>query len=88
MPENKITIIAESFEAAALEFHRSKLSSKGYRMDGKITSQKFEYMDGPERKDLFDGKPLCFVNRNRVTKIYRHRYHVSQGVRMFWTFGC
>ena len=21
-------------------------------MDGKITSQKFEYMDGPERKDL------------------------------------
>ena len=55
MSENKITIIAESFEAAALEFHRSKLSSKGYRMDGKITSQKFEYMDGPERKDLFDG---------------------------------
>ena len=45
MSENKITIIAESFEAAALEFHRSKLSSKGYRMDGKITSQKFEYMD-------------------------------------------
>ena len=44
MSENKITIIAESFEAAALEFHRSKLSSKGYRMDGKITSQKFEYM--------------------------------------------
>ena len=42
MSENKITIIAESFEAAALEFHRSKLSSKGYRMDGKITSQKFE----------------------------------------------
>ena len=58
MSENKITIIAESFEAAALEFHRSKLSSKGYRMDGKITSQKFEYMDGPERKDLFDGKPM------------------------------
>ena len=57
-------IIAESFEAAALEFHRSKLSSKGYRMDGKITSQKFEYMDGPERKDLFDGKPMysvCFI---------------------------
>ena len=64
MAENRITIIAESFEAAALEFHRGKLSSKGYRMDGKITSQRFEYMDGPERKDLFDGKPMysvCFV---------------------------
>ena len=64
MADDRITIIAESFEAAALEFHRGKLSSKGYRMDGKITSQKFEYMDGPERKDLFNGKAMysvCFV---------------------------
>ena len=74
MSENKITIIAESFEAAALEFHRSKLSSKGYRMDGKITSQKFEYMDGPERKDLFDGKPMysvCFIKDSYLSKHYR-----------------
>ena len=35
MAENRITIIAESFEAAALEFHRGKLSSKGYRMYAK-----------------------------------------------------
>ena len=42
MSDDKITIIAESFEAAALEFHRGKLSSKGYRMDGKITAQKFD----------------------------------------------
>ena len=42
MSENKITIIAESFEAAALEFHRSKLSSKGYRMDGKINNVKIK----------------------------------------------
>ena len=67
MSDDKITIIAESFEAAALEFHRGKLSSKGYRMDGKITAQKFEYMDGAERKNLFDGKPMysvCFVKDN------------------------
>ena len=62
MTEDRITIIAESFEAAALEFHRGKLASKGYRMDGKISSQKFEYVDGPERKDLFDGKPMYAVS--------------------------
>ena len=62
MSHDKITIIAESFEAAALEFHRGKLSSKGYRMDGKITAQKFEFMDGAERKDLFDGKPMYSVS--------------------------
>ena len=62
MKEDRITIISESFEAAALEFHRSKLASKGYRMDGKISSQKFEYVDGPERKDLFDGKPMYAVS--------------------------
>ncbi len=62
MTEDRITIIAESFEAAALEFHRGKLASKGYRMDGKISFQKFEYMDGPERKDLFDGKSMYAVS--------------------------
>ena len=62
MIEDRITIIAESFEAAALEFHRGKLASKGYRMDGKISAQKFEYMDGPERKDLFGGKPMYSVS--------------------------
>ena len=41
MPDDKITIIAKSSEVAYLEFHRGKLSSKGYRMDGKITAQKF-----------------------------------------------
>ena len=64
MSDDKIRIIAESFEAAALEFHRGKLPSKGYRMDGKITAQKFEYMDDTERKELFDGKlmySVCFV---------------------------
>ena len=34
MNENRITIIAESFEAAALEFHRRNLAQDGYRMAG------------------------------------------------------
>lgn len=61
MDDERLTILASSFEEAAIEFHRTKLSSKGYRMDGKITSQIFQYMDGHERKDLFDGKKMFAV---------------------------
>ena len=61
MEEQRLTILANSFEEAAIEFHRTKLSSKGYRMDGRITSQRFQFMDGHERKDLFDGKKMYAV---------------------------
>ena len=47
--DDRITIIAESFEAAALEFHRRNLASEGYRMVG------------PKRKVLFDGNPMFAV---------------------------
>ena len=62
MDEDRLTIIASSFEEAAIEFHRTKLSSRGYRMDGRITSQRFQFMDGLERKDLFDGKMMFAVS--------------------------
>ena len=62
MDEDRLTIIASSFEEAAIEFHRTKLSSKGYRMDGRIVSQRFQFMDGLERKDLFDGKMMFAVS--------------------------
>ena len=61
MDEDRITIIAESFEAAALEFHRRNLSAEGYRMAGPITMSRFEMLKGPERSDLFDGKPMFAV---------------------------
>ena len=54
MDEERLTIIASSFEEAAIEFHRTKLSSKGYRMDGRITPQIFQYMEGHERKDYYN----------------------------------
>ena len=38
MNEDRITIIAESFEEAALEFHRRRLSEKGYRWPGRSPS--------------------------------------------------
>ena len=62
MDEDRLTIIANNFEEAAVEFHRAKLSSKGYRMDGRIESQRFQFMDGLERKDLFDGKMMFAVS--------------------------
>ena len=31
-------------------------------MDGRIVSQKFQFMDGLERKDLFDGKMVFAVS--------------------------
>ncbi len=61
MNDDRITIIAESFEAAALEFHRRNLSAEGYRMAAPIAMSRFEILEGPERKDLFDGKPMFTV---------------------------
>ncbi|MEX0502832.1 AMP nucleosidase [Alphaproteobacteria bacterium LSUCC0719] len=59
--DDRITIIAESFEAAALEFHRRNLASEGYRMVGPISLQRFERMNGPKREVLFDGNPMFAV---------------------------
>jgi DNA-binding transcriptional regulator YbjK len=59
--DDRITIIAESFEAAALEFHRRNLASEGYRMVGPISLQRFERMNGPQREVLFDGNPMFAV---------------------------
>ena len=59
--DERITIIAETFEAAALEFHRRNLASEGYRMVGPISMQRFELMNGPSREHLFDGNPMFAV---------------------------
>ena len=59
--DDRITIIAECFEAAALEFHRRNLASEGYRMVGPISMQRFERMNGPKREVLFDGNPMFAV---------------------------
>ena len=61
MTEERITIIAESFEAAALEFHRRRLADKGYRMAGPITQSRFEIIDGSERETLFEDKVMFAV---------------------------
>lgn len=59
--DDRITIIAESFEAAGLEFHRCNLASEAYRMVGPISMQRFERMNGPKREMLFDSNPMFAV---------------------------
>lgn len=64
---DRITIIAPSFSAAAIEFHRSRMSERGYQMDGPIVERHFLATEGVEPpKDLFDGAPMFAVNFVKV----------------------
>lgn len=58
----RITVLAKEFTPAAMEFHRSKMSEKGYRMEGQIVPRKFQMIEGMEApKDLFDGETFYAV---------------------------
>jgi len=58
----RVTILAKSFTEAAMEFHRSKMSARGYRMEGRIEPHLFQVVDGLEpAKDMFDGTPYFAV---------------------------
>ncbi|MBL1430736.1 MAG: AMP nucleosidase [Robiginitomaculum sp.] len=59
---DRVTILAKSFTEAAMEFHRSKMSERGYRMEGRIEPHLFQVVDGMQpAKDLFDGEPYFAV---------------------------
>ena len=58
----RITVLAEEFTPAAMEFHRRNMSARGYRMEGQITPRRYMMIDGPgEPCDLFDGKEYYAV---------------------------
>lgn len=58
----RITVLAEEFTPAAMEFHRRNMSARGYRMEGQITPRRYMMIDGPgEPSDLFDGKEYYAV---------------------------
>ena len=60
--QERITILAREFTAAALEFHRGRMAEKGYRMEGSITLRHFKMIEGAgDPKDLFNGDPLFAV---------------------------
>lgn len=65
---HRITILANNFTAAAMEFHRSRMAEKGYRMEGRIEPAKFQHIEGMNPpSDLFEGElmfAVTFVKRS------------------------
>ncbi|MGC6476465.1 MAG: AMP nucleosidase [Parvibaculales bacterium] len=58
----RITVLSKDFTPAAMEFHRSHMASKGYRMEGSIVARRFQVTDGmSEPQDLFDGETYYAV---------------------------
>ena len=59
---HRITFLAKTFSAAALEFHRGRMAERGYRMEGRIEPTAFQMIDedGKTEKEL-DGEPLFTV---------------------------
>ncbi|MBE04566.1 MAG: AMP nucleosidase [Gammaproteobacteria bacterium] len=52
-----ITIIAEDFSPAAMEYHRQRMAEKGYTIDTPIVRHRFYETDGlGEPKSMFDGQ--------------------------------
>lgn len=59
--EDRITILADSFGQAALEFHRRRMAEQGYRLENRIAGHKFFRTDGMELSGLFEGETLYAV---------------------------
>ena len=51
----RITILTDSFDAAAVEFHRRRMAAKGYRLENRIAGHHFYMTQGQETSRLFDG---------------------------------
>ncbi len=58
----RITVLAEAFTPAAMEFHKRNMSARGYRLEGEITPRQFMMIEGlGEPEELFEGKALYAV---------------------------
>lgn len=59
---HRITFLAKTFSAAALEFHRGRMAERGYRMEGRIEPTSFQMIDEDGKTEpVFDGAPLFTV---------------------------
>ncbi|MCC5996018.1 MAG: AMP nucleosidase [Oceanicaulis sp.] len=59
---HRITFLAKTFSAAALEFHRGHMADKGYRMEGRIEPTVFEIIDEDGKtRPAFEGEPMFTV---------------------------
>ncbi len=53
----RITVLAEEFTPAAMEYHRRQMGAQGYSLTGPIVPQRFFLTDGiGEPKPLFEGE--------------------------------
>lgn len=53
-----ITILADDFTPAAMEYHRRELGKRGYQLAGPILPRTFYRLEGPGAPvPQFDGKP-------------------------------
>lgn len=61
---SRITILAKSFSAAAVEFHRSNMAERGYQLESRIEPTKVQLVDEEtgQPKDLFDGEVMFSVS--------------------------
>ena len=59
---HRITFLAKTFSAAALEFHRGRMAERGYRMEGRIEPSTFYKIsaDGQTSAE-FGAEPLFMV---------------------------
>lgn len=59
---HRITMLAKTFSAAAVEFHRGRMAERGYRMEGRIEPTVLQMIgDDGEISPAFDGEPLFAV---------------------------
>lgn len=54
MPE-RITILADSFNRAAMEYHLQRMSEQGYRVENRICAHTFFQVDDLETVPMFEG---------------------------------
>ncbi|NBB82543.1 MAG: AMP nucleosidase [Alphaproteobacteria bacterium] len=64
-----ITVLADEFTPAAMEYHRRELGKRGYELAGPILPRTMYRLEGPAAPSpLFDGKPqyaATFVRKRR-----------------------
>ena len=53
--QERITILTDSFDSAAMEFHKRRMATKGYRLENRIAGHHFYMSEGTVASQLFEG---------------------------------
>ena len=54
--QERITILTDSFDSAAMEFHKRRMATKGYRLENRIAGHHFYMSEGTVASKLCDGE--------------------------------